>query len=134
MVPTFIDFTCAPPRLKNVALVTDDSVFSGDHVLLGNNASLVIAFEVSEDDLEQTVVSFVGLVSRLHPHEGYSPVTLSINGTEFVLNYTVPGGGGIPQTLMPSPDVSAFALLASLQEFIIRPAEEKAKELEIGRW
>ncbi len=97
MVPTFIDFTCSPPRSKNVALVTNDSVFSGDHVILGNDMRVVIEFEVSRDDLEQIVVSFVGLVSRLNVHEGYSPVTLSINGRAFVQNYTVPGGGNLPQ-------------------------------------
>jgi hypothetical protein len=97
MLPTFIDFSSDPPRLENVELVTDNAVFSNDHVILGNDECLDIEFEVSEDDLEQTVVSFVGLVSRLNPDEGYAPVTLSINEQEFVSDYTVPGGGDIPQ-------------------------------------
>jgi hypothetical protein len=97
-----VDFTVPPPPQPNkVTLVKNDTQFRGDHSILGNNGRVVIEFNLPAGYLEKAkaaMVTVVGLVSRLEPDEGYSPISLLFNNKTFISEYAMPGAGYSPNT------------------------------------
>jgi hypothetical protein len=94
-----VNFRMFSPLTVNANIVSNGSVFVSDHVILGNDQQITIAFPVSESDLaKQISLAITGLVSRLNPFEGYSPIDVSINNRAFVTHFTMPGHGYDAQT------------------------------------
>jgi hypothetical protein len=85
------DVSVWPPRTVGLTITQNDGQFAGDHEIIGNNGRFTVSFPL--DAPTPLIVDFVGLVSRLGDQDGYSPVTVSVNGHVIASNYTVPGGG-----------------------------------------
>jgi hypothetical protein len=74
-----------------VTVSTQNVQSSGDHLAVNTNGSITVGF--SHFGGLPLFVEVNALVSRLSTGPGYAPFSLSLNGTAFVTDYTVPGGG-----------------------------------------
>jgi OAA-family lectin sugar binding domain len=107
-LPACVDFRMFPPVTVNTQVKQNDGRFIDDHVILGNDQQITIAFFVSASNLAQNVsLTMTALVSRLEPSEGFSPISLTVDGRTIVTDYTMPGGGykGETSTFMIPPDL-----------------------------
>jgi hypothetical protein len=80
-----------PPQTSGLQITQNDGQFMGDHIIIGNSGRFTVSFPL--DAPAPLIVDFVGLVSRSGDQDGYSPVTVSVNGKVIASDYTVPGGG-----------------------------------------
>jgi len=101
-----VDLTVSPPRTENCTVLVNQGEQQGDHCRYRNNAQLVLEFDVGHLP-QQVELRVRGLVSRLNPNEGYSPITVLANGKPAVINYTMPGQGY-------QPHVAAFHIPGTL--------------------
>lgn len=85
------DVSVYPAVAKGVQITQNDGSFQNDHLRIGNSGRFTVAFNL--DAPTPLLIDFVGLVSRMGDQDGYSPVTVSVNGQPIAINYTVPGGG-----------------------------------------
>src|SRR5262245_7276725 len=107
-LPACVDFRMSPPVTVNMQMKHNDSHCVDDHVILGKNHRITIAFFVTKSDLTRKVtLAITALVARLNPSEGFSPISLAVNGRTFVTNHTMPGGGhkGETSTFIIPPEL-----------------------------
>jgi hypothetical protein len=91
-----VNFRVSPPQATGLSILRNDGTFVNDHEILGNNQAVSVGFDLAEPLPRSLSVRLVGLVSRLGSQDGYSPISLSVNGQTIVSHYTVPGGGYNP--------------------------------------
>lgn len=84
-----------PIATDRCTVVRNLGEFQANHWRYGNNQELVLEIDLPAP-LQQIEVRVNGLVSRLEPNEGYSPITLLANGQPIVSDYTMPGAGYQP--------------------------------------
>ncbi len=101
-LPAFVDFNVSSPHyhLANATLQTKDFLFRQNHIELDSGQQVAIQFDLQKDDLVKTMVTVKGLISQISPNSaGFAPINLQLNGhPPFKLNYTMPGGGGQPNS------------------------------------
>ena len=127
------DFTTQSPKLSNMTVLSNDSQFNTDHVILTPGQQVVVAFTL-QPNTKSVFLSIRALVSQAGPNNpGFSPINLFCNGQVVVSNYTMPGNGYTPNTtsiqipfqqltttsnqlrLLVAPEAKTFFWLYSLQ-------------------
>lgn len=115
------DFSKNPPAVnQNLRLIENSGEIAGDHIRIGNNDKVAVEFGSGEfqNQFGHTLFSVYGLVSRSSESEGYSPITLKVNGQPIISNFTVPGAGFAPhliQFVIPSSQLANGTNTARLQ-------------------
>jgi len=118
-----VNFRVNPPQAANLTVLRNDGQFQSDHQRLGNGQVVTVGFDLGAGPPPPTLqVRLVGLVSRLGSSDGYSPITLTVNGTTVVSHYTVPGGGYGPTEA--SFTVPAAALRPGQNQYTLQVAAD----------
>ncbi len=95
-----VDFTVGPPKVQNMTLVTNQSLFQDDHSILLPDYEIVVDFTLpgspGPGKSKQAAVFIRGLVARNGTQSGFAPINLYSNGQPFVQDFTLPGGGFQP--------------------------------------
>lgn len=99
MQPTYADFTGEPTLLSpNATLETDRCVRRGNRMSVNAGGSLTLAFRDDQDPVQpEATVTLRALVAKHGRDIGYAPVSVYVNGEAVIRDWTVPGGGDLPQ-------------------------------------
>ena len=99
MLATYVDFTADPTLLSpNATLATDRCVRRGNRLSVDAGGSLTLAFRDDQDPVQpEATVTLRALVAKHGGDIGYAPVSLYVNGEAVIRDWTVPGGGDLPQ-------------------------------------
>lgn len=111
------DFSVSPPKTNQLTVSQNDGSFAGDHVKIAQNGVVSVTYQAASASAA-LMIEFDGLVSRNGNQDGNAPVSLSVNGTQIIANYVVPGGGFGYQAndfVVPPQLVKAGANTFSLQ-------------------
>lgn len=129
MQPVYADFTANPPRLGNAALLAPGGAlpadkaayaarprlrFGGNHVKLDAGGTVALGFDAGASTaFDEATLTVTALASKLGPRPGRAPLSVAVNGKTLVADWTIPGGGDLPQEmsfaipagwLAPGPD------------------------------
>jgi hypothetical protein len=112
MHPVYADFTTDPPRLGNTVLAAPGGdekgaagyrpllPFGGDHVKLGAGRSVTLAVDAGpKPAFDEATLNVRALASKRGPRPGHAPLGITVNGNTLVADWTIPGGGDLPQEL-----------------------------------
>ncbi|HEY3869723.1 MAG TPA: hypothetical protein VGM10_15275 [Actinocrinis sp.] len=129
MRPVYADFSADPPRLGNAALLAPGGArpggkaafgagprlrFGGNHVKLDAGGGVALGFDAGASTaFDEATLTVTALASKRGPRPGRAPLRVTVNGKALVADWTIPGGGDLPQEmsfavpadwLTPGPD------------------------------
>lgn len=117
-----VTFNASPPTVQGVTLAGCDGSFGGDHQVLRAGQTVTLQFNLDEKTFAKTPTArVVGLVSRAQSGNGYSPISLWINGHTLAQSVAISPAGWAPAAasfemppafLMPGVNTMVLAVAA----------------------